>query len=86
MRAPTTEKAEPLVSIRDARLHYRVGGALSALRGRSNIVKAVDGVLPEHEAQLLTYLKFAQLRVGLLLNFNALHLRDGLRRRVLEVP
>ncbi len=35
---------ETLVSIRDARLHYRVGGALSALRGRSNVVKAVDGV------------------------------------------
>ena len=44
MRAPTTNKAETLVSIRDAKLHYRVGGALSALRGRSNVVKAVDGV------------------------------------------
>ena len=44
MRAPTTNKADALVSIRDAKLHYRVGGALSALRGRSNVVKAVDGV------------------------------------------
>jgi peptide/nickel transport system ATP-binding protein len=44
MRAPTTNRANALVSIRDAKLHYRVGGALSALRGRSNVVKAVDGV------------------------------------------
>ncbi|MFI0843036.1 ABC transporter ATP-binding protein [Mesorhizobium sp. IMUNJ 23232] len=44
MRAPTTNRADALVSIRDAKLHYRVGGALSALRGRSNVVKAVDGV------------------------------------------
>jgi oligopeptide/dipeptide ABC transporter ATP-binding protein len=44
MRAPAISKGQALVSIRDAKLHYRVGGALSALRGRSNVVKAVDGV------------------------------------------
>ncbi|MBO6725150.1 MAG: ATP-binding cassette domain-containing protein [Rhizobiaceae bacterium] len=38
------EHSDPLVSIRDAKLHYRVGGALSALRGLTNVVKAVDGV------------------------------------------
>lgn len=38
------ERSDPLVSIRDAKLHYRVGGALSALRGLTNVVKAVDGV------------------------------------------
>ncbi|WP_159593347.1 ABC transporter ATP-binding protein [Chelativorans xinjiangense] len=35
---------EPLVSVREVQLHYRVGGALSALRGRSSVVKAVDRV------------------------------------------
>jgi len=44
MRPPATGTGKPLVSIREARLHYRVGGALSALRGRSSVVKAVDGV------------------------------------------
>ncbi|MEI5676792.1 ABC transporter ATP-binding protein [Mesorhizobium sp. CCNWLW179-1] len=39
-----TYSNEPLVSLRSAELHYRVGGALSALRGRSSVVKAVDGV------------------------------------------
>lgn len=34
----------PLVSVKNAELHYRVGGTLSALRGRSSVVKAVDGV------------------------------------------
>jgi oligopeptide/dipeptide ABC transporter ATP-binding protein len=44
MNAPVSHEDKALVSIRDAKLHYRVGGALSALRGRSNVVKAVDGV------------------------------------------
>jgi GxxExxY protein len=47
-------------------------------------VKAVERVLPVHHAQLLTYLEFSGLTVGLLLNFNVLHLRDGITRRVLN--
>jgi GxxExxY protein len=45
-------------------------------------VKSVEHVLPLHEAQLLTYLRLSRCRVGLLLNFNALALKDGIRRRV----
>jgi oligopeptide/dipeptide ABC transporter ATP-binding protein len=44
MRADTVNANEPLVSVRNAQLHYGVGGALQALRGRSSVVKAVDGV------------------------------------------
>ncbi|RJG41252.1 ABC transporter ATP-binding protein [Mesorhizobium sp. DCY119] len=44
MRPAVTSSKEPLVSLRSAELHYRVGGVLSALRGRSSVVKAVDGV------------------------------------------
>jgi oligopeptide/dipeptide ABC transporter ATP-binding protein len=44
MRADTVNANEPLVSVRNAQLHYVVGGALQALRGRSSVVKAVDGV------------------------------------------
>jgi GxxExxY protein len=45
-------------------------------------LKAVEALLPVHEAQVLTYLKFLNLRVGLLLNFNVTSLRQGIRRFV----
>jgi GxxExxY protein len=43
-------------------------------------LKAVEKLLPIHEAQVLTYLKHARLPVGLLLNFHMATLRDGVRR------
>lgn len=46
-------------------------------------LKAVEGVLPVHEAQLLTYMRLANCRVGLLLNFNVAVLKHGVTRRVL---
>ncbi len=46
-------------------------------------LKAVDLLLPIHQAQILTYMKIAKLRVGLLLNFNTKILKDGLRRLAL---
>jgi GxxExxY protein len=45
-------------------------------------LKCVDALLPVHEAQVLTYLKHSGLKVGLLINFNAARLVDGLRRFV----
>ena len=46
-------------------------------------VKAVEVVLPVHEAQLMTYMRLGGWRVGLLINFNVPVLKDGIRRRVL---
>ena len=46
-------------------------------------LKAIEKILPVHEAQLLTYLKLTHKRVGLLINFNVPVLRDGIVRRVL---
>lgn len=46
-------------------------------------LKAVERVLPVHEAQLLTYMKLTGIRVGLLINFNVPVLKDGIYRRVL---
>ncbi len=43
-------------------------------------VKAVDELMPIHEAQLLSYLKLSGCKVGLLLNFNSLVLKHGIRR------
>ena len=45
-------------------------------------LKAVEKMTPLYEAQLLTYLKLSKLKVGLLINFNVLHLKDGIRRIV----
>jgi GxxExxY protein len=45
-------------------------------------IKSVRALLPVHEAQLHTYLKISFIPVGLLLNFNALRLIDGVRRRL----
>ncbi|NPV08796.1 MAG: GxxExxY protein [Anaerolineae bacterium] len=49
-------------------------------------VKAVEGLLPIHTAQLLSYLKLSGLPVGLLINFNTRVLKDGLRRLVNNYP
>jgi GxxExxY protein len=46
-------------------------------------VKAVEKILPIHEAQMLTYLRLSGHKVGLLMNFNNVVLKDGLRRFVL---
>lgn len=43
-------------------------------------LKAVEALLPIHEAQLLTYLKLRQLRLGLLINFNVPILKNGIKR------
>lgn len=45
-------------------------------------LKAVEQILPVHEAQLLTYLKLAAIQVGLLINFNVAVLKHGLKRIV----
>jgi len=49
-------------------------------------VKAVDRLTPIHQAQLLSYLKLSECRVGLLINFNVRVLRDGIRRVVNGFP
>lgn len=45
-------------------------------------VNAIETILPVHEAQLLSYLRLSGKCVGLLINFNIAHLRQGIRRRV----
>ena len=45
-------------------------------------LKVVEHLLDIHKAQLLSYLKLGGKRVGLLINFNVVHLRDGIKRMV----
>jgi len=46
-------------------------------------IKSIEHMLPLHEAQLLTCLRLSSCRVGLLLNFNTVALKDGIKRRAL---
>ena len=49
-------------------------------------LKAVERLLPIHEAQVVTYLRLADIPVGLLVNFNVPVLRRGLRRLTRDPP
>ena len=49
-------------------------------------IKAMDGLAPIHEAQVMSYLKLSGCRVGLLINFNVTVLKDGIRRLVNDFP
>lgn len=45
-------------------------------------LKSVDGILPVHEAQIISYLKLADKRMGFLINFNVVLLKQGFKRFV----
>jgi GxxExxY protein len=45
-------------------------------------VKSVEKLMPIHQSQVLTYLRFSNRRVGLLINFNTVVLREGIKRLV----
>lgn len=49
-------------------------------------LKTVEALLPIHTAQLLTYLKLGDYPLGLLLNFNVPHLKDGIKRLANGMP
>jgi GxxExxY protein len=46
-------------------------------------IKSVEKIVPVHKAQLLTYMKLSESRLGFLLNFNVARLKDGITRMVL---
>lgn len=45
-------------------------------------LKSVETIQPVHQKQLLTYLKLSGLRLGLLVNFGAARIKDGIQRVV----
>jgi GxxExxY protein len=63
-------------------LHLDSGYRIDLLVEDTVIVelKCVEALLPIHKAQLLTYLRLANKPLGLLLNFNVVHLREGIKR------
>jgi len=74
------------VVYRDVKLEC--GYRLDLLVGSQVVVevKAISQVTAIHEAQVISYLRLSGCRVGLLLNFHVLHLKDGVRRLVNEFP
>jgi len=45
-------------------------------------IKSVDAISPVHQAQVISYLKLSGKSIALLINFNVVHLKDGIRRFV----
>jgi len=43
-------------------------------------IKSVDAISPVHQAQVISYLKLSGKSIGLLINFNVVHLKDGIKR------
>ena len=73
------ERSMPIVYKGDSlpsfyRIDFIIGGLIVVE------LKAVDHVLPVHEAQVLTYLRLTDCPLGLLINFNVAKLTDGVKR------
>jgi GxxExxY protein len=78
------QKQKPLPLVyRDVKLD--AGYRIDLLVENSVIIeiKAVDAINEVHLAQLLTYLKLSGCKLGLLVNFNVRHLREGIQRVIL---
>jgi GxxExxY protein len=65
-------------------IEVEVGYRLDLLVNNAVIVelKAVDELTAVHRAQLLCYMKLSKKKLGLLINFNVAHLKDGIKRMV----
>lgn len=68
-------------------LRIEIGFRADLLVGERLLVelKAVEDVTPVHRAQVITYLKLLKLPLGLLINFNAVLIKDGIER-ILNIP
>lgn len=67
------------------KIHISCGYRIDFLVENKLIIelKSVDEIHPIHEAQILTYMKLAKIKIGLLINFNEKILKDGIKRFVL---
>ena len=68
-------------------LRMKCGYRLDILVADLVVVEAtsIEAIAPVHEAQLLTYMRLGGWKVGLLINFNVLVLKNGIRRKVLAL-
>ncbi len=63
---------------------YRIDTLINKLVIVEN--KSVESLLPVHEAQLLTYMKLSGCKIGFLLNWNVVLMKQGIKRFVLNLP
>lgn len=75
-------EAQILVPLVYEGVHIEAGLRLDLLVEKSIVLelKSVDKLLPIHHSQLLTYLRLADLRLGLLINFNVDMFKQGVKR------
>jgi GxxExxY protein len=78
------ESQKPIAVVYNG-MQMKIGFRIDLLVDEQVIVeiKAVDNLVPVHTAQLMTYLKLTKLNLGLLINFNVVHLRNGIKRVIL---
>jgi GxxExxY protein len=83
MRGLDVSQEKPL-PIRYEGADISVGYRIDLLLNQKVIVKlkAVERLLPIHTGQVLSYLKLSGCKLGFLINFNVLHLKDGIKRVV----
>lgn len=84
LRAIPFDRQKPMpVVYKD--VHLECGYRADFIVGGQIVVelKAVDGITPIHEAIVLTYLRMSGCHIGLLINFNVVVLKDGIRRLIL---
>ena len=81
----THTRQEPLAVVYKD-VHLDCGYRMDVVAERELIIeiKTAERLLPIHEAQILTYLRLSGLKIGLLMNFNSVMLKDGLRRFVMS--
>lgn len=78
------EKQKPLPLIYKT-VHLEAGYRIDLLVEDCIVIeiKSVDALAEIHMAQILTYLKLSKCNLGLLVNFNVLHLKDGIKRVIM---
>ncbi len=84
-RAGINFQIEVELPVKYKNVHISCGYRIDLLIENNLIIelKSVDKIIPIHEAQLLTYMKLSGIKVGLLMNFNEIVLKDGIKRFVL---
>ena len=77
-------KCEALLPVRYEEMTIDTGFRADMIVGNAVIIenKTVDKISPIHEAQLLTYLKITNFKLGFLLNWNVTLMKDGIQRMV----
>ncbi len=87
-KAEIAVRRQVAIPIRYEALLFEEGYRADILAGESVVVelKSVEKLLPVHAKQVLTQLRLSRHRLGLLINFGELHLKDGIKRIANGLP